>query len=268
MDISSVQGERGSAARWALPAAARWGRPVAVGLTVLFVGIGLIIFQAAMAGVGQHIVGLDIGHYLDATRRWSATGTPYLAYQLTAPFQLVDSATFLHPPIALYLFAPFLVLPLVLWWVIPIGIVGWTILAWRPAYWSWPVMAAALALSRFHIPLIVGNSDLWIWAAIATGLRFGGPALLIVVKPSLYPFMVIGIHRRSWWITALVVAFAAVPFGTLWLDWMAIIRNAPIDPLYSLFNIPWLLVPVVAWLARTRPTPLRRSIPYLRPGGR
>ena len=268
VDTSSVQGSRSSAMRRALPEVARWGRPLAVGLTVLFTAIGLVIFQAAMAGVGQQVVGLDIGHYLEATRRWTETGTPYVASQLTAPFQLVDPATFLHPPIALYLFAPFLVLPVVLWWVIPIGIVAWTIAAWRPAYWSWPIIAAILALSRFHVPLIVGNSDLWVWAAIAAGLRIGGPAILVVVKPSLYPFIAIGIRRKSWWITALLVAFAAIPFGTLWLDWMSVIRNAPIDLRYSLIDVPWLLVPILAWLARTRPSRMTLTIPYPRAGGR
>lgn len=221
-----------------------------------------MVFQAAMAGVGQQVVGLDIGHYLDATRRWLEIGTPYVPYQVAGPFPMTDGSTFLHPPIALYLFAPFLILPLVFWWVIPVGIVAWTILAWRPAYWSWPIIAAVLALSRFHVPLIVGNSDLWIWAAIAAGLRFGWPALLVVVKPSLLPFMILGIWRRSWWIAALLVAFLSIPFGSLWLEWMSVIRNAPIDLRYSLIDLPWLLIPVLAWMARTRPTPLAPSKPH------
>ena len=80
-----------------------------------------------------------------------------------------------------------------LWWAIPLGIVAWSIVAWRPAVWTWPVIAALLSLSRFMIPLIVGNTDLWVWAAIALGLRWGWPSLLVAVKPSLFRLHV---HRR------------------------------------------------------------------------
>lgn len=248
----SLPEPRPSSVRRAIPDRTRWGRPVAVWLTLLFVVVGLAFLNAGLAVVGQTIVGLDIGHYLDATRRSIESGTPYLANEVAGPF-LIDPLTYLHPPIALYLFAPFLVLPVALWWAIPIGIVAWSVVAWRPADWTWPVMAALLALSRFHIPLIVGNSDLWIWAAIAAGLRFGWPALLVAVKPSLFPFMLIGLRHRSWWVGAAIVLLISLPFGSLWIDWISVLRNAPKDIGYSVANVPWLLVPVVAWLARTRP---------------
>lgn len=232
---------------------ARWGRPLAVSLTLVFVAIGIAVLWAGMAGVGQRIVGLDIGHYLDATRRWLETGTPYLASEVAGPYEIAP-LTFLHPPVALYLFVPFLALPLALWWAIPLGIVAWSVVSWRPADWTWPIMAALLALSRFHIPLIVGNTDLWVWAAIALGLRLAWPALLVVIKPSLFPFALIGARHRSWWIAAAIVVIISLPFGSLWFDWVSVIRNAPKDLSYSIPNVPWLLVPVIAWAARTRPT--------------
>ena len=232
----------------------RWGRPVAVGLTLVFAGIGITILTVGVTSVaGSHIAGLDIRHYLGGTQRWLETGTPYFQNEVAGPFQ-IDPLTYLHPPVAVYLFAPFLVLPLALWWAIPLGIVGWSVATWRPADWTWPVMAALLALSRFYIPLLVGNTDLWVWAAIAAGLRFAWPALLVVVKPSLFPFMFIGIRHRSWWIGALIVLLICLPFGSLWVDWISVVRNAPKDITYSLANVPWLLVPVIAWAGRTRPT--------------
>ena len=230
----------------------RWRRPIAVGLTVAFIAIGVAILAFGLSEVGGRIIGLDIGHYLDGTRRWLETGSPYLPNEVAGPFE-IDPLTFLHPPIALLLFLPFLVLPTVLFWLIPIGVVVWAVVDWRPADWTWPVMAALLAFSRFHIPLIVGNTDLWVWAAIALGLRLAWPALLIVIKPSLFPFMLIGIRHRSWWIGVAVVALFAIPFGSLWFDWVAVIRNAPKDVTYSLANVPWLIVPIIAWAARTRP---------------
>jgi hypothetical protein len=237
--------------RW-IPIRSRWGRPFAVGLSLVFVVIGIAFLNAGLAVVGPSIVGLDIGHYLDAARRWLETGTPYLPSEVAGPFQ-IGPMTYLHPPVAVYLFAPFLALPLILWWAIPIGIVAWSVILWRPADWAWPVMTALLAFSRFHIPLVVGNSDLWVWAAIAAGLRFAWPALLVVIKPSLFPFLFIGIRHRSWWIGAAVVALICLPFGTLWFDWISVIRNAPKDLAYSVLNVPWLLVPVIAWATRRRP---------------
>lgn len=251
MKVLGVRERSPSGTRW-MPSRPRWGRPVAVGFTLLFAVIGVVIFAAGMAGAGRNIVGLDIGHYIDATRRWVEVGTPYVQSEVAGPYQ-IGPLTYLHPPVALYLFAPFLVIPIALWWAIPIGIVAWSVFSWRPADWTWPVMAALLALSRFHIPLVVGNSDLWVWAAVAAGLRFGWPTLLVVVKPSLFPFMFIGIRRRSWWVGAAFIGLTCIPFGSLWIDWILVIRNAPKDLGYSVANVPWLLVPIIAWAARTRP---------------
>jgi hypothetical protein len=219
----------------------------------MFAVIALSELAFGMADVGREIVGLDVGNYLAATHRWIETGTPYLAAEVSGPFQIAPT-TFLHPPVALYLFVPFLVLPLVLWWAIPIGIVIWCIASWRPADWTWPVMVGLLALTRFMVPLIVGNTDLWVWAAIAAGLRFGWPAVLVAIKPSLIPFALIGVRRRIWWLAGLVVLVASVPFGSLWVDWISVVRNAPKDLGYSIPNVPWLAIPILAWAARARTT--------------
>ena len=230
----------------------RWGRPAAVALTIALTVAGIVELRAALSDIGVSIIGLDIGHYLDGTRRWLDTGTPYLPDEVRGPFQFAP-LTFLHPPVALYLFLPFLFLPLVLWWAIPLGIVAWSIVSWRPAVWSWPILVGALVFSRFHIPLIVGNTDLWVWAGVAAGLRFGWPALVVVVKPSLGPLILAGARHRSWWIGAAVLAVACIPFGALWFDWLAVVRNSPAGLTYSVANLPWLAVPIVAWLARSKP---------------
>jgi hypothetical protein len=248
-------GRTPAAGPWAL----RWGRPVAVGLTLALVAAGLVELRAAMSDVGLSIVGLDIGHYLDATRRWLDTGTPYLPNEVAGPFQF-GPLTFLHPPVALYLFLPFLFLPVALWWAIPLSVVVWSIWSWRPAAWSWPIMVGALVFTRFHVPLIVGNTDLWVWAGVAAGLRFGWPALVVVVKPSLAPLMFAGARRAEWWLGAALVAVACLPFGSLWLDWLAVLRNSPFGLAYSVASLPWLAVPIVAWAARSRPVPSSRLI--------
>jgi hypothetical protein len=229
----------------------RWGRPLAVGLTLALTVAFLVELRAALSDIGLQIVGLDIGHYLDGTQRWLNTGTPYLPNEVRAPFQY-QPLTFLHPPVSMYLFLPFLVLPLALWWAIPLSIVVWSIASWRPAFWSWPILVGALVFSRFHVPLIVGNTDLWVWAGVAAGLRFGWPALVVVVKPSLAPLMFAGAKRAEWWVGAAFVTVACLPFGRLWLDWVAVIHHSPAGVTYSVANLPWLVVPIVAWAARSK----------------
>ena len=45
----------------------------------------------------------------------------------------------------------------------------------------------------------------------------------------------------------------AVPFGGLWLDWVASVANSRGGGiLYSALEIPFLLLPLIAWLGRTK----------------
>ena len=140
---------------------------------------------------------IDITQYLAATRRWLETGTPYLPNEVAAPFQF-GYETFLHPPVSL-LFLPFLYLPIALWWAIPIGAVVWSVWSWRPTRWIYPLIALLMIWPRSTGGLIVGNTDMWVCAFVALGLRYGWPALPIAIKPSFAPLMLVGMRHRSWW---------------------------------------------------------------------
>ncbi len=226
--------------------------PLLLGLTILIAIAGIALFvSAAFGDVGIHIWGLDVTHYLLGTQRWIDTGSPYWPAEVAAPFQY-SLQTFLYPPIALLLFAPFLVLPLVLWWA-PLPLVAWCLVSWRPARWTWPVIAAALAYPRLHLVIIVGNSDLWIWAAVALGLRLGWPAVLVVIKPTLLPLLAAGARHRSLYVALAVVALLCLPFGSLWIEWFHVAVNAPAGLFYSIGSLPFLLMPVLAFAARRRP---------------
>jgi hypothetical protein len=228
----------------------RWYRPVMFGLSVAVLIAGLLLFLRAVTGAFGGYWGVDITHYLDGARRWLETGTPYLASEVAGPFEY-QPQTFMHPPIALLLFVPFLWLPIVLWWLVPLAVTLAIVVACRPAPWTWPLLALAAAYPRFHAALIVGNSDLWVLAGIAAGLVLGWPALVIVVKPTLLFLAAAGVRHRSWWLGWVVVAVMCVPFGTLWSDWIAVVVNSPGDWTYSLHNVPYLLAPLIAWLGRT-----------------
>ncbi len=230
---------------------ARWGRPLAVGLSLLFIAFAALRLYATATVTYEGLIAYDYGHYLDATRRWIDIGTPYLASEVAGPFDYAP-LTFLHPPTSLPFFALFLPLPAILWWAIPLGIVAASVAAYRPAAWTWPVMAASLAFPGFAAVMVVGNTDMWAWAAFALALRFGWPAaLLAAIKPSLAVLALVGIRRRSTWIAGVLVVAVALLFGDLWWQWAMVVINSPGNLDYSRQNLPWLLMPAIAWLGRT-----------------
>lgn len=223
--------------------------------------IGAALLLVSILANGFPAPDVDRGNYIEATHRWLATGTPYQASEVAAAFDY-GPATFLHPPIALLLFLPFTWLPPILWYVLPVGFTVWCVWQWRPAAWAMAVIAVCLLWPRSPAMLVAGNTDLWMMALAAAGMRWHWPFILIAIKPSFAPLALVGIRHRSWWIAAAVLAAIAALFGGLWLDWFAVVRHAPGGLLYSLFGIPLLLVPIIAATGRTRtPDPL---IPWLR----
>ena len=64
--------------------------------------------------------GVDFLLYRDAAARWLAGGPYFEPYQLAGPYP-ITAGDVLYPPVALWLFVPFTVLPAVLWWAIPIA---------------------------------------------------------------------------------------------------------------------------------------------------
>jgi hypothetical protein len=238
-------------------------RAAQIVLTGLFGVLAIVNLVAASNGWLAAFRGWDFFHYVEAARRWLESGTPYLAHEVARPFQF-SNETFLHPPISLLLFAPFTVLPALLYWVIPLTGTAALIAAWRPARWTWPLMALLLNWPRFDGAVIVGNTDLWVVFFIAAGLRFGWPILLLAIKPSVAPFAIVELAaliradsipvRRTVEIavTAAFLLLLAAPFGGLWLEWFAVVRHSPADPMYSIGAIPWLIVPAIAWFGRRR----------------
>lgn len=230
--------------------AGRWYRPLMLGLALVVLVWGCLLFYTAATGTFGGFWGVDLTHYLDGTRRWLDVGTPYLPSEVAAPFEY-QPETFMHPPIALLLFLPFLWVPAFLWWAIPLAVAGACIWICRPAPWTWPLLAMAAAYPRFHDALIVGNSDLWVLGGVAAGLLLGWPALVIVIKPSLGFLVIAGVRHRSWWYGWIVVVLLCLPFGYLWVEWVQVVLNSPGDWTYSIWNVPYLMAPVVAWLGRT-----------------
>lgn len=204
-------------------------------------------------------LGADYGLYMDATRRWMGGGGFYLPGQLSGPYPVVAPAV-LYPPTALLLFVPFTLLPPLLWWVIPIATVGWVVRHHRPRPLVWPVLALCLWFPTTSEVVFAGNPVMWVVAAVALGTVHGWPSALALLKPTVAPFALLGLHRRSWWMAAAGAVLVSLVFLPIWHDYALALLNArdPLGPLYSLNQFPTLMLPIVAWLgasARRRPAP-------------
>jgi hypothetical protein len=233
----------------------RWTKPLAAGLSIAVLGIAVVELVANLSYVlppGDSYLGMDFLFYRDIAARWVETGAYYLPHQLAGPYPATLMVVNLYPPPALLLFVPFLVLPAILWWVIPISVLV-AFVAWcRPAPIAWPLLALVLVWPRTQTAFLFGNTDLWMAAAVAGGLRWGWPAALLVVKPTFLVFAVVGLRRREFWIALAAVALISIPMAALWVDYVQAMRNVTIDADYSLGSLPLVIAPLIAWFLRMR----------------
>ena len=218
-------------------------------------------------------VGDDFTLYRDATARWLAGGEFYPAWQLAGPWPTA-ATPILYPPVTLWLFAPFTVLPAVLWWAIPALVVAWALQRLRPGALSWPVMAFLIGFSPLPAFIRAGNPMMWALAAMFAGCATVGPSVLVLLKPSLLPFALFGMWRRRWWLWAGGFAVACLPFSAMWLDWATTLMRSGGSLAYSYREVGPFLVPLVAWAGRRRipasesrepKAALRASATWLRP---
>jgi hypothetical protein len=253
-------GDAGSAARATDPAARlavgriERLRPVWVSLTIVLLALAALEAVALYRIIAdQHAVGTDLDFFTSIARRWLDTGVWYTDRQLAGPYETQTLVDNLYPPHALYLFLPFLVLPAALWWAIPLGTIGAVVWWCRPAVWAWPILALIVLLPKTLNQIIYGNTDMWIAAFVALSVRYAWPATLVTIKPSVLFFAVLGIRSRSWWLAALVLGLLSLPFLALWLEWPTVILNSSSTTfIYSLSNLPFFSIALVAWAVSTR----------------
>jgi hypothetical protein len=195
---------------------------------------------------------MDFSMYLHAARRWLDEGGFYLPHQLAGPYE-VAHLDVLYPPFVLILLIPFMVLPAFLWWAVPLGALAIAVVHHRPDPLVWPLLAFCVAFPPVGMRILTGNPFLWAAAAVALGTIRWWPAVGVLLKPSLAPFALLGVTRRSWWIALALLAAVNVPFAPMWPDYLVALRNAqhPFGPLYSVLEVPLLLLPIVAYLNRT-----------------
>jgi hypothetical protein len=133
-----------------------------------------------------------------------------------------------------------------------LGLVAYTVWWCRPAAWALPLLALLVLFPKTPNLVIYGNSDMWVGAAIAAGVRWGWPAVFATFKPSVAIFGLIGIRTRAWWIAAGALAIVSLPFIALWVDYPRVLVNSSAEVGYSIGDLPYLVLPIVAWLVSTR----------------
>jgi hypothetical protein len=214
--------------------------------------IGYAAWQIAGGVTSGDVDGRDFVLYRDVTARWIAGGPFYQPWQLAGPYDVGQPyGAVLYPPVAISLFAPFTVLPAFLWWAIPLGLIAVIVIRLHPAPWSWPLLALCVAWPPTLVKLATGNPVMWSTAALALGVVYAGPAVFVLLKPSLFPFAFFGARHRRWWLALLIFAVACIPFGSMWVDWSRVVLDGRGGGLlYSWQEAPLLLIPIVAWIGR------------------
>lgn len=218
-------------------------------LTLGFLALDIADALANSATLRQQ-VGVDYRLYVDTAARWLGGGPYFQSYQLAGPYP-VSAGDILYPPVALILFVPFTVLPALLWWLLPLAAVVFSLAKLRPDRMAWPWLGACLAWPTTPLKILTGNPVIWAVAALSLGVLYAWPSVLVLIKPSLFPFALFGSRSRRWWLALAVFAAISLPFGSLWIDWVHSLLNSQGAGLaYSSLEIPMLAFPVVAWLGR------------------
>lgn len=233
---------------------------------LLSVEVGVILVAALAVHLAQfddfgQRVGIDFRQYTAATSAWIDGHGFYHSWQLAGPYPVppqeyrANVLPVLYPPPMVLLLLPFSAAPILapLWWILPIGITSAVVCYWRPAPWSWPLLTMA-ALSADSVWLTIsGNPGLWMTAALALATVWKWPAVVVLLKPSLALFALVGIKARSWWISLGIVILVTIPFGGMWIDFLTALRNTTGTSLFhSVNNVPMMLIPLIAWAARRR----------------
>jgi hypothetical protein len=228
----------------------------ALAVTAVFLGLLVRDLVPLLPNLDPAKIAVDYNLYVDATRRVLSGSSYYLPYQLQGPYDATPGVI-LYPPTFILVMLPFLVLPWILYWALPIGAVGYAVWRHRPRVVAWPVIAICLWFPGTTVMVVAGNPALLAVGALALGTIWMWPSVLVLLKPTLAPFALFGARRRSWWIALGVLVLASVPFGAMWADYVTVLLNArhPLGLLYNLGQVPTVLLPIVVWAGRRRPVP-------------
>jgi hypothetical protein len=196
---------------------------------------------------------------MDATNRWLAGGSYFLPRQLAGPSQL-EMGDVMYPPVALWLFAPFTVLPAILWWAVPAAVTISAFGRLRPAPWAIALSLVVLVYPKYLALWFDGNPGMYVIAAIAAAAEWGTPASLALFKPSMLPLAMFGVRTQGWWYGTSALIVLSLPFIALTLTWIRVVLDAQGAGLaYSVIDMPLTALPLLWWAASSARAPRRSS---------
>jgi hypothetical protein len=230
-----------------------YGRLVAFGLLggiAVYAVFRLVGYATHWEDVVRVTQTMDHRLYVEAGRRWLEGGPMYPAWELAGPFTL-DQMPELYPPAAVPLFALFSLLPDVLWWAVPLTIIAVVIWRHRPSLLGWVGIASLTIVWPHTLTAIqLGNPILFVAAFAALGTIWRPAFALVLLKPTLLPFALLGARAKAWWAVLAVLGLVSLPFAVDYLTVLSHVRG--MDPLYSLHDAGIVMIPVVAWASRLR----------------
>ena len=220
-------------------------------LLVLTAGWTLLVANSMIA---QHTMAIDYAMYEGAARRWLSGGAWYLPEQVSGPYA-IHYGDVLYPPTLLWLLVPFTLLPAICWWAVPFFLAAWGLLRLQLHSWAWPMVLACMLWPTTAVLILTGNPVIWAAALTILGLAYGWGGAFVFVKPSLFPFALLGISQRRWWLAIALLTLLSVPLLPTLLRYPTVILNSRgprATPLYSVPDVPLMLVALVAWIGRSR----------------
>ena len=173
---------------------------------------------------------IDYGIYMHAVDHWLATGEWYADRQLHGPYP-IELGDVLYPPDLLYLLVPFRLLGPAPWTFIPMVLIAGVVVRHRPALWAWLLISLCLAWPVTPAKFVFGNPVIWLTAAVALGTRYSWPSALVLIKPTVIPFALLGIRDRRWWLVVLVMGLLSLPFLADTLRYIPVLLDAETNPI-------------------------------------
>lgn len=244
--LFGVMGRQFDSTRHASPFGGRGSLYLLIGVVIALVLPWLVALATTPDGV-LGLVGFDFNIYRTAVTRWLAGDGFYLQHQLAGTYTITNGDV-LYPPTAIYLFLPFLVLPPILWWLLPLVVIIVATIRLRPSRLGLAVMAACLLPPIGIQEVLKGNPVLWVVAFESLALTGIPVGPLVLLKASLFPFALIGIRRRGWFIAAGLLILATLPLAGLVPDWIRSVTNSDGGLAYSIKDVPLMLAPLAAWV--------------------
>jgi hypothetical protein len=237
----------------------RWSQPLALGLTLLGLVLAFRNFYVLGQPAWHDLLGMDHRIYDEAVVRWLHGDGFYYPQQIAGPYVIAQGHV-LYPPTALMWLLPGAFLPDIMWFGLPplslLAVIAWH----RPTRWAWPAMAGLLAVTDTAQMLVSGTPTTWIAVAMAVGTLWRPAFALVLLKPTLLPFALLGLRHRGWWVVVAALAAMSLAMLPMWVDYLKVVMNArgPLaTPLYSGKDVALVLIPIVAWVGGRR----RHSVP-------